>query len=112
MRPNVFGSDFFSIDQSTLIGELLNRAERKPSYVVPTNLLHVLRLRSDAELRAAFADAAAFVVPDGRPLVWMAWLCGITMKLVTAADLVIPSCRAARERLSVYLFGATFHALG
>jgi exopolysaccharide biosynthesis WecB/TagA/CpsF family protein len=113
MRPNVFGIEFDPIDPSTLIGEVLKRAQkRQPSYVVPTNLHLVLRYRKDPELRRAFADPTAFVVPDGRPLLWMASLRGIMMPLVTGSDLVIPLCRAAaREELSVFLFGATFATL-
>jgi UDP-N-acetyl-D-mannosaminuronic acid transferase (WecB/TagA/CpsF family) len=113
MRANVFGIDIDPIDQKTLIGELVKRArERRPCYVVPTNLHLVLRFRRDAELRLALADPAAFIVPDGRPLLWMAWVRRITMQLVTGSDLVIPLCRAAaREALSVFLFGATFETL-
>jgi N-acetylglucosaminyldiphosphoundecaprenol N-acetyl-beta-D-mannosaminyltransferase len=113
MRPTVFGIDIDPFDQKTLIGELVKRArERRPCYVVPTNLHLVLRRRSDPKLRLALADPAALVVPDGHPLVWMAWLRGIAMQLVNGSDLVVPLCRAAaRNRLSVFLFGTTFGTL-
>jgi exopolysaccharide biosynthesis WecB/TagA/CpsF family protein len=55
---------------------------------------------------------ADFVVPDGRPMLWMARLHGVTLRLVAGSDLVIPLCRAAaREQRSVFLFGATFETL-
>jgi N-acetylglucosaminyldiphosphoundecaprenol N-acetyl-beta-D-mannosaminyltransferase len=113
MRETVFGIDFDPIDQSTLINELLGRAgERRPCYVIPTNLHLVLRLRRDAELRLAFVDPAAVVVPDGRPLLWMARLRRLSMQLVTGSDLVIPLCRAAaRQGRSIFLFGTTFAVL-
>jgi exopolysaccharide biosynthesis WecB/TagA/CpsF family protein len=113
MRPNVFGIDLDPIDPSALIGEVVRRArKRQPSYVVPTNLHLVLRYRKDAELRRAFADPAAFAVPDGRPLLWMASLRGIPLPLVNGTDLIVPLCRtAAREQLKVFLFGATFATL-
>jgi N-acetylglucosaminyldiphosphoundecaprenol N-acetyl-beta-D-mannosaminyltransferase len=113
MRPTVFGIDFDPIDQSTLIAELLKRArEGEPSYVVTIDLHHALLLRRDHSLRSILADPAAFLVPDGRPLLWMAWLRGIAMQLVPGSDLVIPLCRAAaREQLSIFLFGATFATL-
>lgn len=113
MRPNVFGIDFDPIDQSALIRKVLKRAHMgKPGYVVPTNLHLVVRLRRDAALRRALADPAALVVPDSRPLLWMAWLRGFAMKLVTGSDLVIPLCRAAAlERRSIFLFGTTFETL-
>jgi N-acetylglucosaminyldiphosphoundecaprenol N-acetyl-beta-D-mannosaminyltransferase len=112
-RPTVFGIDLDPIDQSTLIAKLLKRARvGKPSYVVTMDLHHVLLLRRDHSLRSILADPAAFVVPDGRPLLWMAWLRGIAMQLVPGSDLVIPLCRAAaREQLSIFLFGATFATL-
>jgi exopolysaccharide biosynthesis WecB/TagA/CpsF family protein len=113
MRPTVFGIEFDPFDQSTLIDELLKRVREGSScYVVPTNLQHVLRLRHDVELRLAFADSAALTVPDGRPLIWMARMRGMTMQPVAGADLVIPLCRAAaQQRLSVFLFGTTFGTL-
>src|SRR5262249_29301799 len=99
IRPNVFGIDFDPLDQSSLIAELLKRArEGRPSYVLTTSLHHVLLLRRNAELRRVFADPAALVVPDGRPLLWMGWLRGITMQLVTGSDLVVPLCRAAAQQ--------------
>jgi len=113
MRATVFGVDFDSFDQGTLIEEVMKRAKGgRPGYVLTTNLLHVLQLRHDFELRSAFADTAAITVPDGRPLLWMARLRGITLQHVTGADLVVPLCRvAAREHLSIFLFGTTFGTL-
>jgi len=113
MTANVFGIDFDPFDQSTLIAELMKRArEGRPGYVVTANLQHACRIRHDVKLRLALADATAITVPDGRPLLWMARLRGITLRHVTGADLVIPLCRvAAREQLSVFLFGTTFETL-
>jgi N-acetylglucosaminyldiphosphoundecaprenol N-acetyl-beta-D-mannosaminyltransferase len=113
MRPNVFGIDFDPIDRSTLISTLLQRIqEGKPSYVVTAHLLHVLCRRNDAQLRLALTDAAALVVADGQPILWMARLRGIKLPLVTGSDLMLPLCRAAaREGRSIFLFGTTFDAL-
>jgi N-acetylglucosaminyldiphosphoundecaprenol N-acetyl-beta-D-mannosaminyltransferase len=113
MRANVFGIDFAALDQSALIREVLNRVRtRVSSYVVPTNLHLVVRHQRDAELRSALADTAAMVVPDGRPLLWMAWLRGTPMQLVTGSDLVVPLCReVARQQRSIFLFGTTFETL-
>jgi N-acetylglucosaminyldiphosphoundecaprenol N-acetyl-beta-D-mannosaminyltransferase len=108
----VFGIDFDPLDQNALIGEIVKRARsKKPGYVVPTNLYHATLLARDVSLRRTF-DEAASVVPDGRPLLWMARLRGMTMRLITGADLVVPLCRAAaREQLSIFLFGAAFTTL-
>jgi N-acetylglucosaminyldiphosphoundecaprenol N-acetyl-beta-D-mannosaminyltransferase len=109
----VFGIEFDPIDQTTLIGELLRCARKgRHSCVVPTNLHVVIRARIDAEMRLVLADPAVIVVPDGRPIVWMARLRRITMPHVTGSDLVVPLCHAAaREQLSVFLFGTTFDTL-
>jgi len=113
MRANVFGIDFDPFDQSALIDELMKRArEGRAGYVLTANLHHVSQIRQDVKLRLAFADTTAITVPDGRPLLWMARLRGITLPHVTGADLVVPLCRvAAREQLSVFLFGTTFETL-
>jgi N-acetylglucosaminyldiphosphoundecaprenol N-acetyl-beta-D-mannosaminyltransferase len=112
MRHSVFGVELDSIDQAALIEAVLNWVRiGKAGYVIPANLHHAVRLRSDEALRSAFADAA-FVVPDGRPLLWMARMHGIRLPLVTGSDLLIPlCCAAAREQQSVFLFGASFETL-
>jgi N-acetylglucosaminyldiphosphoundecaprenol N-acetyl-beta-D-mannosaminyltransferase len=113
LHANVLGLTLDCIDQTTLISELLNRARSGiPGYVVPVNLYHLVKLRSDdGSLRSAFADAA-FVVPDGRPLLWMARLRGIKLHLITGSDFLVPMCQAAaREKRSIFFFGTTFDVL-
>jgi N-acetylglucosaminyldiphosphoundecaprenol N-acetyl-beta-D-mannosaminyltransferase len=113
LRQNVFGIEVDCIDQAALIIQVLNRVRLgTPGYVVPTNLYHIVKLRSDdGNLRSALADAA-FVVPDGRPLLWMGRLRGIAFRLVTGSDLLIPLCHAAAQaKRSVFFFGATFETL-
>src|SRR5882757_7803972 len=112
MRHSVFGLELDSIDQAALIEAVLNWVRLgKAGYVIPANLYHAVKLRSDEALRLAFTDAG-LVVPDGRPLLWMARLHGIGLPLVTGSDLLIPLCRAAaREQRSVFLFGASFETL-
>jgi N-acetylglucosaminyldiphosphoundecaprenol N-acetyl-beta-D-mannosaminyltransferase len=112
-RTNVFGLELDCIDQASLITEVLSRVRvRSPGYVIPTNLYHVVKLqRDDGSLHSAFAGAA-FVVADGRPLVWMARLRGVMLPLITGSDLLVPLCQAAaREKRSVFFFGTTFDAL-
>src|SRR5262252_3079019 len=77
-RETVFGVKVDCVDQTTLITEVLNRLRmRVPGYVIPVNLYHLVKLQSDdGSLRSAFAGAA-FVLADGRPLLWMARLRGI-----------------------------------
>ena len=111
-RQEVFGVAVDSVDQGGAIGAILARArDGVPGYVVTPNLDHVMKLRRDTAFRNAYRGAS-LVLPDGRPLLWMARLRGKQLHLVTGSDLVVPLCRAAsREGRSVFLFGSTFEAV-
>ncbi len=67
---------------------------RQSHYIVTPNTDHILQLESDAELRAAYADAT-LVVCDGRPLLWASYLLGTPLpEVVTGADLMPALCQA------------------
>jgi N-acetylglucosaminyldiphosphoundecaprenol N-acetyl-beta-D-mannosaminyltransferase len=111
MRHSVFGVELDSIDQTAPIEVVLNwLGMAKAGYVIPATHQPV-KLRSDEALRSASAYAA-FVVPDGRPLLWMTRLRGMRLQLVTGSDLLLPLCRsAAQAKRLVFFLGATFDAL-
>lgn len=81
-------------------------ARRPPAYVVTPNAQHVVLLRDDARLRAAY-DGAWLSVPDGVPLLWAARLLGSPLPgRVNGTDLFEAVCgRAAGDRLTVFLLG-------
>jgi N-acetylglucosaminyldiphosphoundecaprenol N-acetyl-beta-D-mannosaminyltransferase len=113
LRTSILGIEVDCVDQATLIGVVLDRARLGfPGYILTINLHHLVKLRSDdGNLRSAFAKAT-YVVPDGRPLLWMARLRGIKLHLITGSDFLVPMCQAAaRQKRSVFFFGTTFDAL-
>jgi exopolysaccharide biosynthesis WecB/TagA/CpsF family protein len=75
------------------------------------NLDHLVKLRQDATFREAYARAS-FVSADGAPVVRLARRGGADVERTTGADLILPLAEAAaRERLPVFLFGATARSL-
>jgi N-acetylglucosaminyldiphosphoundecaprenol N-acetyl-beta-D-mannosaminyltransferase len=86
--------------------------DRGSSFGVFTlNLDHVVKLRRNAEFRAAYG-AARYVTADGLPIVWAGRLTGANVGRVTGADLIQPVCAAAAQSgQPVFLFGGQFEAL-
>lgn len=74
--------------------------------VVTPNLDHILRLRSDAAFRKAYA-AASLVLADGMPLVWLSRIGRVPLPgRVAGADLVQPVlAEAERKGCSVFFLG-------
>lgn len=79
--------------------------------VCTLNLDHLVKLRTNASFRKAYADAE-FVLADGFPIVTFARLKGVALERATGADLINPLCRAAAARdIPIYLFGTTLPTL-
>lgn len=81
-------------------------AGRSPALVVTPNVDHVVMLRRDGRLRAAY-EAAALRVCDGAPLLLLSHLCGRPLPgRVTGADLMGDVCELAAEQgLRVFVAG-------
>jgi exopolysaccharide biosynthesis WecB/TagA/CpsF family protein len=94
------------------IDAIITRAKARQSFSVNTlNLDHLVKLRRDANFRAAYRSAT-IVTPDGAPIVWLARRQGAKVERTTGADLVIPLlAEAARNQLPVYLFGTSEEVL-
>ena len=82
------------------------------SFMVCTlNLDHLVKLRTDARFRDAYAKAE-IVLADGFPIVTFARMKGVALERATGSDLIEPLCReAAVNGLPIYLMGATFETL-
>ena len=82
------------------------------AYIVAANVHVVMSAYWDREYRQVL-DNAEIVTPDGMPLVWAMRSLGVKkQKRVYGPDLMLAWCeRAAREGLSIYLFGATAETL-
>lgn len=79
--------------------------------VATLNLDHVVKLRSDARFRDAYA-AHSHVTADGNPIVWLSRLAGDHVELVPGSDLIDPVAALAAEiGVPVALFGSTDEAL-
>ncbi|MFN3937271.1 MAG: WecB/TagA/CpsF family glycosyltransferase [Gemmobacter sp.] len=79
--------------------------------VATLNLDHLVKLRSIAAFRDAYADHD-LIVADGNPVVWLSHLAGRPVKLVPGSDMVVPMARlAARLGVPVAMVGSTPQAL-
>ncbi|MBU3029853.1 WecB/TagA/CpsF family glycosyltransferase [Paracoccus marinaquae] len=99
-------------DRPALMAELARRFRAGEGFALATiNLDHLVKLRSDAAFRDAYA-AQDLVVADGNPIVWLSRLARQPVALVPGSDLVIPLARlAAEEARPIALIGSTDTAL-
>ena len=102
---NMFIDDISFDEALGKISEYAKMHEKK--YVVTPNADHAIKLEKDATFRQVYENAD-LIVTDGTPLMWIAdsMNCPITEK-IPGADMLPRVCEmAAKENLSVFLFGA------
>lgn len=81
-------------------------AKRRGFALATINLDHLVKLRSSAAFRQAYA-AQDMVCADGNPIVWMARLAGRPVALIPGSEAILPLARiAARQGIGVALFGS------
>lgn len=99
-------------DRETLLAEVRARFRRGEGFALATvNLDHLVKLRSDAAFRAAYA-AQDLVVADGNPVVWLSRLAHRPVTLVPGSELVLPlAAIAGAEGVTIALLGSTEAAL-
>lgn len=107
--------DGWPINIATLddaVARIAKAAGRARNFTVCTlNLDHLVKLRRDADFRAAYSNAD-FITADGAPVAALARRQGSHVERTTGADLVVPLAQAAAKRkLPVYLFGTTDESL-
>lgn len=107
--------DGWSITSPTLpaaVAEIAARAEKAEPFTVFTlNLDHIVKLRRDPALRAAY-ETASLITADGEPIAWLSRQQGAAITRTTGADLVIPLIEeAAKRHIPIYLFGSSGVAL-
>lgn len=84
---------------------------RAPARVFTLNLDHLVKLRSDAEFRAAYGRAD-IVTADGWPVAHLARRHDRSIERVAGADLIDPVCAlAARRGWKIALYGSTSEVL-
>jgi N-acetylglucosaminyldiphosphoundecaprenol N-acetyl-beta-D-mannosaminyltransferase len=112
-RTTVFGVDIDVTTSASAVERILSWCRLGwRQLVVTPNLDHVVALRSNPKLAAAY-ERAGLVLADGMPLVWASRLGGPPLpERVTGADLIQPLCRAAaQEGLSVFFLGSRMPVL-
>ncbi|HWV51987.1 WecB/TagA/CpsF family glycosyltransferase [Pseudorhodoplanes sp.] len=99
-------------DLTDSVAAITRRLRDMRSFLVCTlNLDHLVKLRTDARFREAYAKAE-IVMPDGFPIVAFARMEGVALERATGSDLIVPLCRAAASLgHPVYLLGSTFETL-
>ncbi|RRH77929.1 WecB/TagA/CpsF family glycosyltransferase [Falsigemmobacter faecalis] len=99
-------------DRARLMAELRLRLTEHQGFALATlNLDHLVKLRDDADFRAAYL-AQDLVVADGNPVVWLSRLARRPVSLVPGSELVVPLAQLARDcGRSVALFGSSPEAL-
>jgi exopolysaccharide biosynthesis WecB/TagA/CpsF family protein len=95
-----------TIEQS--VAEIIAAAKQRRSFsVVTLNLDHLVKLRNSATFRRAYRNAS-FITADGEPVAKLARRQEASIVRTPGADLVVPIAEAAaREGLSLYLFGTS-----
>jgi len=98
--------------RSALLSDLDQRLRTGAGFTVATlNLDHVVKLRTDARFRRAYA-AHSHVTADGNPIVWLSRIAGKPVELVPGSDLIDPVAALASDSgVPVALFGSTDEAL-
>lgn len=93
------GVRIHAIDQKRCVARVMGSLDAgRGGWIATANLDHLRRLRSDAEFRRVYDDAA-LVVADGMPLVWAARLQGTPLpERVAGSDLIHSLSAAAAER--------------
>ncbi len=107
-KIDIFNVAIDDVDEAGAVHRIMDLVrEGRPRFVWTPNVQHVVLALKDAEFQKKMREAA-LVVPDGMPIVWMSrWNRTPFKERVTGVDLVPAICAAAaRERKSVYFFGA------
>ena len=115
LLPALVEIDGQSVNISDLphaVQAVIERSYHRDLFLVCTlNLDHLVKLRRDSELRAAY-QRAELVTADGFPIVTLARIKGRQLQRAAGSDLIEPLCAAAaRRRLPVFFLGSTFSVL-
>jgi exopolysaccharide biosynthesis WecB/TagA/CpsF family protein len=105
-QPVIDGIHINLLTPAGAIQAAISRAERGEGFNLFTlNLDHLVKLRSSAAFRRAYASAG-LVSADGAPVVWLARRQGTRLERTTGADLVEPlMAEAAARGVPVYVVG-------
>lgn len=99
-------------EQDALMADIQSRLAQRQGFALATmNLDHMVKLRTGAEFRTAYA-AHDIVVADGNPVVWLSRLAERPVALMPGSDLMHPLLRLAAEQgAKVAFVGSTAETL-
>lgn len=95
-------------NRDALLEEISDRLAKRQGFALATlNLDHCVKLRQNADFKAAYLHHS-HVVADGNPIVWLSRLAGRPVDLVPGSELIAPLANiAAKHGVPVALFGST-----
>lgn len=95
-----------------LLADLNQRMKEGREFSVATlNLDHTVKLRNDADFRAAYASHS-HITADGNPIVWLSKLAGQKVDLIPGSELIDPVVAlAAQNNVPTAMIGSTEQTL-
>ncbi|MFP7674743.1 WecB/TagA/CpsF family glycosyltransferase [Marivita sp. S0852] len=99
-------------DWAALTRHVTTRLQNGEGFSLATlNLDHLVKLRTDARFREAYATQD-LVVADGNPIVWMSKVAGRPVDLIPGSDAILPLSRIAADHgKTIALVGSTADTL-
>lgn len=99
-------------DKAALLSTVSTRFAEKRGFALATiNLDHLVKLRTNAAFREAYA-AQDLVVADGNPIVWLSKLAQKPVGLVPGSDMILPLARLAADAgVAIALVGSSDETL-
>lgn len=113
-KYNLLGIGIDAVDYETVVEKIVNAAKKQRSFTVSALAVHGVMTGVLDRIHGARLNQLDLVVPDGQPVRWaLNGLHGLKMTdRVYGPTLTLKVCdRAAREGLSIYLYGSTAEVL-
>lgn len=113
-KHNVLGVGIDAVDYSAATERIISNAKNRHSMAVSALAVHGVMTGALDPVHRHRLNMIDLVVPDGHPVRWaMKWLYGTALPdRVYGPELTLRVCeRAAREGLSIYLYGSTREVL-
>ena len=107
-RIKFMNTDIDNLTMAETLNEIDKLIQKKNcSYVVTTNVDHIVRLEKDEELQKVYKNAS-LILTDGKPLIWISkWYKTPIKEKISGSDLFPRVCQlAANKNYTMYLLGA------
>ena len=108
-KQNILGVGVNAVDYDGALEKIIGAAKEKRAFGVSALAVHGVMTGATDAVHRHRLNELELVVPDGQPVRWaMKWLYGVDLPdRVYGPNLTLKTCeRAARENLSIYLYGS------